>query len=132
MTKTHKTDRRTCRTIDNLINLSSTFLYKSNTIVDTSRRVRLLQDVHSITDKLFRKKLFKVHNISRTTDYRILKLNFSRRSERVHNRDRKPVLIPYERDVIETVENTSFRFETVRHYVNTSTIDLVNESERLI
>jgi hypothetical protein len=132
MAKTRKIDRKTCRIIDKSINLSPTSPRKSNTIVDTPRRVRLLRDVHSTAGKLPRKKLFEAHNIPRITGYQIFKSNSSRRSERVHNRGQKSVLVLHERDAVKTVENASFRFETARHYVNANAINLTNGSERAI
>lgn len=132
MAKTRKTNRRTCRIANTSISLTPTSPRKSNTIVDTPRRVRLLRDAHSTAGKLPRKKLFQAHNIAEATGYRILKSNSSRRSERVHNRGRKPVLAPHERDAVETVENASFRFGTARYYANASAIGLTNRSERAI
>jgi hypothetical protein len=69
MAKTRKTSRKTCRIANSLMSLSSTSLRKSNTIVDTPRRVRLLHDAHSTAGKLPRKKLFQAHNIAEATGY---------------------------------------------------------------
>jgi hypothetical protein len=132
MAKTRKTDRTTCRIIDNSVILSPTAPRQSNTIVDTPRRVRLLRDAHSTAGKLPRKKLFEAHNIPPTTGYQILKSNKPRRGQRIYDRGRKPVLAPYERDAIKTVENASFRFRTARHYANASAIGLANRSERAV
>jgi hypothetical protein len=132
MANTRKTDRRTCRIADSSISLSPSAPRKSNTIVDTPRRVRLLRDAHSTAGKLPRKKLFEAHNIPPSTGYRILQSNSPRRGQRIHNRGRKPVLASHERDAIETVENASFRFGTATHYANASAIGLANGSERAI
>jgi hypothetical protein len=132
MAKTRKTDRKTCRIADSSISLSPTAPRKSNTIVDTLRRARLLCDVHSTAGKLPRKKLFEAHNIPPTTGYRILQSNLLRRGQGVYNRGRKPILAPHERDAIETVKNASFCFGTATHYANASAIGLANGSERTI
>jgi transposase len=78
------------------------------------------------------KQLFKAHNVSESTSYRIIKSKSSRRSDRVHNRGRKSVLAPYEREAIETVENSAFRVEIATHYSIASLIGLANGSERAI
>jgi hypothetical protein len=101
-------------------------------MVDTPRRVRLLNDAHSTAGKMTRKELFKLHNIAELTGYRILKSKEARRSERIHNRGRKPVLAPHERDAIETIENASFRFRIATHFANVSVLGLANSSERVI
>jgi hypothetical protein len=101
-------------------------------MVDTPRRVRLLNDAHSTAGKMTRKELFKLHNIAEATGYRILKLKEARRSECIHNHGRKAVLAPHERDAIETVENASFRFRTATHLVNVSALGLAKGSERAI
>jgi hypothetical protein len=105
---------------------------KAQTIIDTPRRVRLLRDAEATAGKLPRKELFKAHNISESTGYRIIKLKTPRRSDRVHNRGRKLVLAPFEREAIETIENSSFRSGTATHYSVASSIGLANRSERAI
>ncbi len=101
-------------------------------MIDTPRRVRLLNDAHSTAGKMTRKELFKLHNIAEATSYRILKSKMTRRSERIHNRDRKMVLAPHECDAIEIVENATFRFGTASHLANASALGLTNKSERAI
>ena len=132
MARTNKTDRKTCRQAYPSISLSPTAERQANTIIDTPRRTRLLCDARSTVSKLTRKELFKKHNIIKATGYRILKSKMARRSERIHNRDRKAVLAPHERDTIKIVENASFRFETSTHLAVTSTLGLINDSERAI
>jgi hypothetical protein len=89
-------------------------------MVDTPRRVRLLNDAHSTAGKMTRK------NIAEATGYRILKLKMARCSERIHNRGRKAVLALYECDAIKTVENATFRFRTASHLANASALSLAN------
>jgi hypothetical protein len=132
MAITRKTDRKTCRTPDSSISITSSSPRKAQTIVDTPRRVRLLYDAEATAGKLPRTQLFKAHEISKATGYRILKSKTPRRSDRVHNRGRKSVLASYEREAIETVENSSFRFGIASHYAVTSSIGLANGSERAI
>jgi hypothetical protein len=132
MARTRKTDRQTCRIPDPTVNLSPKSPRKANMMVDTPRRVRLLNDAHSTAGKMTRKELFKLHNIAEATGYRILKLKEARRSECIHNHGRKAVLAPHERDAIETVENASFRFRTATHLVNVSALGLAKGSERAI
>ena len=132
MARTRKTDRRTCRIPDPTVNLSPKSPRKAQTMVDTPRRVRLLNDAHSTAGKMTRRELFKLHNIAEATGYRIPKSKEARRSERIHNRGRKAVLAPHERDAIETVENASFRFGTATHLANASALGLAKGSERAI
>ena len=132
MAKTRKTTRKTCRRPDLSIPLSPSSPRKSKTIVDTPRRVKLIRDAQATAGKLPRTELFRIHKVAESTGYRILKSKSTRRSERIHNRGRKPILAPHEREAIETVENASFHNGTVTHYVNASALGLVNESERSI
>ena len=129
MARTRKTDRRTCLIPDPEVNLSPKSPRKAKTMVDTPRRVRLLNDAHSTAGKMTRKELFKLHNIAEATGYLILKSKEARRSERIHNRGRKAVLAPYKR---ETVENASFRFGTATHLASASALGLAKGSERAI
>jgi hypothetical protein len=55
-----------------------------------------------------------------------------RRSERIHNRGRKPVLASYEREAIEAVENANFRFGSASYLANASANGLAHGSERAI
>jgi hypothetical protein len=102
------------------------------TMVDTPRRTRLLRDAASTAGKIPRTELFKRHNINKRTGYRILKEGTTRRSARIHNRGRKPVLASFERAAIETVEDSSFRFAASSHYAVAKAIGLENGSERAI
>ena len=43
------------------------------TILDTPRRTKLLTDARTYADKMPRKELFKIHNVTERTDYKILK-----------------------------------------------------------
>jgi hypothetical protein len=94
MGRIRKTDRKNCQKPDPSINLTPQSPRKARTIIDTPRRVRLLSDAHFTVGKLPRKELFKLHNISASTGYRILQSKEARRSERIHNRGRKPVPRP--------------------------------------
>jgi hypothetical protein len=132
MAKTRKTDRRTCRLPDSSISLTPSSPRKAQTIVDTPRRVRLIRDAEATAGKLPRKELFKAHKVAEATGYRILKSKSPRRSDRIHNRGRKPVLARYEREAIKTVEDSSFRFGTATHYAVARSIGLDKGSERAI
>lgn len=132
MARTRKTNRRTCRLVDSFVAVTPSSPRQSNTIVDTPRRVRLLRDAHSTAGKLPRKELFKAHNISEATGYRILKSNSARRGDLIHNRGRKSVLATYERNAIEAVEDASFRFASASHMANARAIGLANGSKRAI
>ena len=101
-------------------------------MVDTPRRVRLLDDAQSTVGEMTRKELSKLHNIAEATGYRILKSKMARRSERIHNRGRKAVLALHERDAIETFEHANFRFRTASHLANASALGLAYRSERAI
>ena len=132
MAKTRKTDRKNCQQPDFSIPLSPTSPRKPNTIVDTPRRTRLLRDAKLTAGKIPRRELFKKYNIAEKTGYRIIKSDSTRRSQLIHNRGRKPVLAPHERDAIETVENASFRFGTQSHYANANAMGVAHGSERAI
>ena len=81
MAKTRKTARRTCRLPDSSISIAPLSPRKSNTIVDTPRRVRLLRDIAAIAGKLPHTELFKAYGVAKATGYQILKLKPARRSE---------------------------------------------------
>jgi hypothetical protein len=132
MARIRKTSRKNCLHPDPAINLSLKSPREPKTIVDTPRRVRLLADAQSTAGKLTRKELFKLHDIAKTTGYRILKEKNARRSERIHNRGRKRILASFECDAIEAIENANFRFGTTSHFANASTIGLAHGSERAI
>ena len=132
MAKTRKTARRTCRLPDSSISVAPSSPRKSNTIVDTPRRVRLLRDAAATAGKLPRTELFKAHGVAKATGYRILKSKSARRSERIHDRGQKPILAPHQRDAIKTVKNSSFRMGTAKHYTVAKIIGLANGSERAI
>ncbi|ERF71509.1 hypothetical protein EPUS_00498 [Endocarpon pusillum Z07020] len=101
-------------------------------MLDTPRRARLLADARHTAGKLPRTQLFKIHNISETTGYRIIQEGTARRSEKVHNRCRKRVLAPYECEAIEAVEDANFGFASSSHYRVAQKIGLANGSERAI
>ncbi|KAF7501995.1 hypothetical protein GJ744_001009, partial [Endocarpon pusillum] len=82
--------------------------------------------------KLPRTQLFKIHNVANRTGYRIIKERTARRSERIHNRGRKPVLAPHECEAIEAVEDVNFGFASSSHFKVAQTISLANGSERAI
>lgn len=124
--------RRVCRKPHSSISLSPSSPRQSKTIVDTPRRTRLLCDAKATAGKLPRTKLFKRHGVPDRTGYRILKEGTTRRSERIHNRGRKPVLLPHQREAIETVENSTFRNGASTHYANASLLGLANGTERSI
>ena len=132
MAPARKTNRRTCRIADPSISIAPSSPRKAQSIVDTPRQVRLLRDAEATADKMSRTQLFKAHVISKTTGYRILKSKTPRRSDLVHNRGRKSVLASYEREAIETVENSSFHAGIASHYTVASSIGLANRSERAI
>ena len=105
---------------------------KPKTITDTPRRVALQQDAIATAGKLPRKQLFKKHGIPERTGYDILKSGTARRSERIHNRGRKPLLDQHEREAIETVEDSSFHFATLPHREVADLLGLAKGSERAI
>ena len=65
--------RRVCRKSYSIDPSSPVTSRTLKTMFDTSRRVCLLADVRHTADKLSRTQLFKIHNVSKTTDYRIIK-----------------------------------------------------------
>ncbi|ERF73321.1 hypothetical protein EPUS_03154 [Endocarpon pusillum Z07020] len=132
MARTNKTTRRTCRQVNSSVSITPTSPRRSQTIVDTPRRTRLICAAESTAGKLPRKELFKAYGVSESTGYRLLKSKSTRRSERIHNRGRKRVLAPYQCDAIETVENASFQFAATSHYAIARAIGLDNGSERAI
>lgn len=96
-----KTSRRNCTRPHSPISISPQAVRTANTIVDTPRRARLIHDAHTTAGKLPRRELFQIHNINIRTGYRILHSGLARRGPGVHNRGRKPVLAPFEREAIE-------------------------------
>ena len=132
MIKINKTTRKNCQQVNSSISVPPMSSRNSQTIVDTSRRMWLICVTECTADKISRKELFKVHEVSESTDYRILVSKMTRHSEHIHNRDRKRVLTSYECDVIETVENVWFQYVTISYYVITRIIRLNNKSERTI
>ncbi|ERF75957.1 hypothetical protein EPUS_01323 [Endocarpon pusillum Z07020] len=101
-------------------------------MLDTPRRARLLADARHTAGKLPRTEPFKIHNISETTGYRIIKEGTARRSQKVHNRGRKQVLAQYECEAIEAVEDANFGFASSSHFKVAKTIGIANGSERAI
>ncbi|KAF7512710.1 hypothetical protein GJ744_000277 [Endocarpon pusillum] len=101
-------------------------------MLDTPRRARLLADARHTAGKLPRTQLFKIHNVSRTTGYRIIKEGTARRSERIHNRGRKQVLAPCKCEAIEAVEDANFGFASSSHFKVAKTTGIANGSERAI
>ena len=104
----------------------------AETIVDTPRRSALLRAAADTAGKLPRRQLFKRYGIPDRTGYRIIKEGTNRRSQRIHNRGRKPLLNQSERQAIETVEDASFRFGSSSHYAIASAIGLAHGTERAI
>lgn len=131
MARTKKTDRINCTKINKSIHVDLSSPRKSKTVVNTPRRVRLIRDAQLTVGKWPRRHLFKAHEVSKATGYRILKLNYARRSQSLHNRGRKSILA-HKCDVIEVVENSSFRFRTATHYSNARPLGLAEGSERSI
>ena len=124
--------RRVCRKSYSIDPPSPATPRTLKTILDTSYRVHLLADVRYTAGKLSRTELFKIHNVSKTTDCRIIKEETVRRNQKVHNRGRKQVLVPYECEAIETVEDVNFDFVSSSHFKVTKTINITNDSERII
>ena len=124
--------RRVCRKSYSIDPPSPAASRTPKTMFDTPRRTRLLVDARHTAGKLPRTQLFKIHNVTKRTGYRILKEGTVRRSERVHNRGRKQVLIPYECEAIEAVEDANFGFVSSSHFKVTKNVGLVNGSERAI
>ena len=124
--------RRVCRKSYSIDPPSPAVSRTLKTMLDTSYRARLLADARYTAGKLSRTQLFKIHNVSKATGYRIIKEGTVRYSERIHNRDQKRVLALHECEVIETVEDVNFDFISSSHFKMTKTIDLVNDSERVI
>ncbi len=127
-----KTTRKNCRHPDPSIPVPTEPPREPNTIIDTPRRTRLLCDAQSTAGKLPRKKLFESLGIPKSTGYRILKSQSTRRGNGVHNRGRKPVLEPHQCEAIEAVEDASFRAASASHYAVASSIGLAQGSERSI
>jgi hypothetical protein len=132
MARIRKTSRKNCLHPDPAITLSPKSPRELKTIVDTPRRVRLLADAQSTAGKLTRKELFQLHGVAKTTGYRILKEKNARRSERIHNHDRKRILAFFKCNAIEVIENANFCFRTTSHFANPSAISLAHEFERAI
>jgi hypothetical protein len=132
MAKTRKTNRRNCQLPDPSISLTVPSPRQALTVVDTPRRARLICDAQATAGKLPRKALFKAHGVAEATGYRIIKSNSMRRSERIRNRGRKPILAPYQCDAIEAVEDSSFRYAATSHYAIARAIGLGEGSERAI
>ena len=57
----------------------------SKTMFDTLYRTRLFTDVHYTADKLPRTELFKIHNVSKITDYRIIQEGTVCCNQKVYN-----------------------------------------------
>jgi hypothetical protein len=102
------------------------------TVLDTPRRSRLLAEARAYAGKMPRKELFKLHNIAKSTGYKVLKQGTERRGPGVHNRGRKRVLTDHECAAIEAVEDANFYFTSSSHYRVAKGISLVNGSERAI
>jgi hypothetical protein len=132
MAQTRKTDRQNCQRPDSSILLTVSSPRKAQTVVDTPRRARLICDAQATAGKLPRKALFKAHGIAEATGYRTIKSNSMRRSERIRNRGRKPILAPHQSDAIEAVEDSSFRYAATCHYAIARAIGLGEGSERAI
>jgi DDE superfamily endonuclease len=132
MAKSKKTDRLMCHKIDESIYVDPSSPRRSKTIIDTPRRVRLICDAQLTAGKWPRRELFKAHGVSEATGYRIIKSKSTRRSQRLHNRGRKPILAPHECDAVEAVENASFQFGTATHYSNAKLLGLADGSERAV
>ena len=105
---------------------------KPRIIVDTPRRVALLRDAAATAGKLPRRMLFKMHGIPKRTGQRILSEKTARRSQRIHNRGRKPALQEFERDAIEQAENATFELGTKSHATIATWLGLGDHSERAI
>jgi hypothetical protein len=102
------------------------------TVLDTPLRSRLLADARAYAGKMPRKELFKLHNIAKSTGYKVLKQGTERRGLGVHNRDRKRVLTDYKCAAIKAVEDANFYFASSSHYRVAKGIGLVNGLERAI
>ena len=124
--------RRVCRKSYSIDPPSPATPRRAKTILDTPRRARLLVDARYTAGKLPRTKLFKIHNIVNRTGYQILKEGTIRHNEKVHNRDRKRILTPYECEAIKTVEDVNFDFTFSSHFKIVKTIDIVNSFEGVI
>ena len=132
MARIRSTTRRNCSTTDSSIILSPYPPRTRNAPVDTPRRQRLLRDAKAYAGKIRRKDLFKALDIPHTTGYRISKSQSPRRSEKLQNRGRKPILTFHERDAIEAVEDSNFRFAASTHCAVARAIGISQGSERAI
>ena len=108
--------RRVCRKSYSIDPPSPAASRTPKTMLDTPRRTRLLTDARHTADKLPRTELFKIHNVSKTTDYRIIQEETIRRSQKVHNRGRKQILVLYEYEAIETGEDVNFGFVSSSYF----------------
>jgi hypothetical protein len=124
--------RRVCRTTPILDPPSPAPPRRSKIIIDTPRRTRLIADAKATAGNLPRTQLFKIHNVASRTGYRFLKEGTPRRSSRIHNRGRKPVLAPHECDAVEAVEDANFNWASSSHHSVAKKVGLVNGSERAI
>ena len=124
--------RRVCRKSYSIDPPSPAALRTSKTMFDTSRHVRLLTDARHTADKLPRTELFKIHNVSKVTGYRIIKEETIRHNEKVHNRDRKRILVLYKCKVIETIKDINFNFTFFSYFKIVKIININNDFERII
>jgi hypothetical protein len=102
------------------------------TVLDTPRRSRLLADARAYAGKMPRKELFKLHNIAKSTGYKVLKQGTECRSLGVYNRDCKQVLTDHECTAIEAVKDVNFYFASLSYYRVAKGIGLVNGLEHII
>jgi hypothetical protein len=102
------------------------------TVLDTPRRSRLLADARAYAGKMPQKELFKLHNIAKSTGYKVLKQGTEHRGPGVYNRGCKQVLTDHECTTIEAVEDANFYFISSSYYRMAKGIGLVNGSEHTI
>ncbi len=132
MSSEQENRRRVCRKSYSIDPPSPAASRTPKTMLDTPRRARLLADARHTAGKLPRTKLFKIHNVSKATGYRIIKKGTARRSQKIYNRGRKQVLALHECEAIEAVEDVNFGFASSSHFRMAKTIGLINDFERAI
>jgi hypothetical protein len=126
-----KVPRRWCAYVDvsclNPLSFQATRV--PQTVLNTPRRLQLLADAHAYAGKMPWKELFKLHNIAKSTGYKVLKQGAECRGPGVYNRGHKWVLTDHKCAAIEAVEDVNFYFTSSSHYRVAKGIGLVNGSE---
>ena len=124
--------RRVCRKSNSIDPPSPVPLRTPKTMLDTPHRMHLLVDVRHTAGKLSRTELFKIYNVVRRTGFRILKEGTVRYNEKVCNQGRKKILVLYKYEVVEAIKDANFDFVSLSHFKIIKTINITNDSKRII